>query len=376
MELIRSDMNPLFNIRANNNDITKVIMERFISLSLTDETGYESDVLEIVLANDDPKNRIKIPPKGAEIELDLGYEDFIRPMGMFVFDEVRIDAWPCRVTLICRAAVFNKTKAGKENMTNQVSRSWEKGTTILGMANKIASDHNMTAKVAKEIGDIELPHFDQSDESDLNLLLRVGQKYDAVVKVAGGFITITKRGSKKSATGKDLPVMNIREEDLTAYSWRSSTRETAGTVITFYRITKKAARQEVQVGEGEPVRRIKTLYPSKEMALSVAKSALAKASRDELELSLSCIGDPRLMAEMLATVTGIYDVIDGDYIIKSVRHNVGDAGYSCDLTLVKPNSEEEPPVKVVAHQAPKKKSSDFPGDDYNAGVITLPPLKK
>lgn len=376
MDMIRSDRSPNYIIKANNNDITDLIRERLISLTLTDETGYESDVLEIELANDDPKNRIKIPPKGAEIELSLGYDDFIRPMGMFVFDEFRLEGFPEKVTIVCRAAVFNKTKLGKENMTNQVSRSWEKGTTILGMANRVAADHNMTAKVSKEIGEIELPHFDQQDESDLNLLLRVGQKYDAVVKVANGFIIMTKRGSKKSATGEDLPVMNIKQEDVVAYNYRSSTRESAGTVITFYRITKKAARQEVQVGEGEPVRRIKTLYPNKDVALSVAKAALAKADRDEEELSLTVIGDPRLMAEMLAKVSGIYEGIDTDYIIKSVRHAIGDQVYMCDLVLVKPASDVAPPVKEIAHKAPKKKSTDFDNDDYNGGVITLPPLKK
>lgn len=376
MDLIRSDLNPIFNIRANNNDITALIRERFSALTLTDETGYESDILEITLVNDDPANRIRIPPKGGEIELDLGFEDFIRPMGMYVFDEAEIAAWPCTVTLRCRAAVFSKTKQGKENMTNQVSRSWEKGTTILGMANKIATDHNMTAKVSAEVGSIELPHFDQHDESDLNLLLRVGQKYDAVVKIANGLIIITKRGSKKSVSGEPLPIITIREEDLTAYTWRSSTKEAMGTIITFYRETKKAARQEVQVGSGEPVRRLGTLYKSKDMALSVAKAALAKSQRDELELSLTCIGDPRVMAEMMVTVTGVYDEVDGDYIVKSVRHNLSSSGYSMDLTLVKPNSEEDPAVKVIAHEAPKKKSKDDPNDDYNAGVITLPPLKK
>lgn len=367
---------PFFRLRANGKDITPDINDRLFSLQLTDGTGYESDLLEIVLVNDNESKLIKIPPKGAEIELDLGYELYSRKMGMFVTDEIELAGWPVAMVIRNRAAVFNTTKAGKQNMTEQKSRSWEKSTTIAGMANKIAAEHDMKAVISSEVGSIELPHTDQHEESDLNLLLRICQKYDVVVKVAGGVIALSKRGSKKSASGKDLPTVTIRREDCTAFRWRSSTKESAGTVIAFYRVTKKGARQEVQVGSGEPVRRVKNLYPSEKMATAAAKAMLAKASRDELELNITTVGNPDYMAEMLVTVTGIYEGIDGDYIVKSVTHKVdGESGYSCDLVLVLPNSDQEPEVKVVAHEAPKKGSTDLDKDDYDGGVITLKPLK-
>lgn len=367
---------PFFRLRANGKDITKDINDRLFSLQLTDGTGYESDLLEVVLVNDDDSYPIKIPPKGAEIELDLGYDLYSRKMGMFVTDEIEVAGWPLAMIIRNRAAVFNTTKAGKQNMTEQKSRSWEKGTTIAGMTQKIAAEHEMKPVISAEVGSIELPHTDQHEESDLNLLLRICQKYDVVVKIAGGVIALAKRGSKKSASGEDLPSVKILKKDVTAFRWRSSTKESAGTVIAFYRATKKGARQEVQVGSGEPVRRVKTLYPSQAMATAAAKAMLAKASRDELELNITTLGNPDYMAEMLITISGIYEGIDGDYIVKSVTHKLGgEDGYSCDLVLTVPNSDKEPDVKIVAHEAPKKGSSDLDKDDYDGGVITLKPLK-
>ncbi|USI86870.1 hypothetical protein LZ086_00110 [Acinetobacter johnsonii] len=51
---------------------------------------------------------------------------------------------------------------------------------------KIAREHGLEPIVSKSVSALKLPHFDQSDESDLNFLLRIAKRYDAVCKPAGG----------------------------------------------------------------------------------------------------------------------------------------------------------------------------------------------
>ena len=65
---------PTWQIIANKADITAQISEHFVSLTLTDAVGLESDMLDITLDDSDPDKPLLIPPEGAELELYLGYD--------------------------------------------------------------------------------------------------------------------------------------------------------------------------------------------------------------------------------------------------------------------------------------------------------------
>jgi len=75
-------LRPVYRLLANQTDITNTIRRRLISLRYTDEAGLDSDVLEIVLADNEPDHPIEIPPTGAELELFLGYDDMAERIGL------------------------------------------------------------------------------------------------------------------------------------------------------------------------------------------------------------------------------------------------------------------------------------------------------
>lgn len=360
------------NVRANREDIKAAIMERLFSMQITDGAGFESDQLDMVLVDDDPQRPLKVPPRGAEIEIDLGYSEYYRNMGLFVVDELELAGWPMALVVRARAAPFNATKFGKKELQTQKNRSWEKGTTLKKLVETIAGEHGMEAAISASMAGIELPHFDQKEESDINFLLRIVRKYDGIVKPAGGKIVVTKRGEGVNANGEKLPTVTLGRMEIVDFRWSDKSREASGTVIAYYKTSKKSARNELTIGEGEPVKRIGTNYPTKDMALAAAKAVLAKNQRSETTLNLTVMGSPEFMAEMFVKIEEVHPVLDREWLVKTCRHRIGEEGYITDLELELPNTDEVPNVKERSLKAPKVGADPNINDDYNAGVITIP----
>lgn len=337
---------PGFQVTANGADISGLVSQRLVGMTLTDAVGMESDLLEIRLQDADPLNPIQLPPTGAEITLAIGYDGIFQPMGLFVCDEVELAGWPGEMTIRARAAVYNKSKGGKSDLQTQRTRSWPAGTKLVDMMKKVAGEHGLEAKVAQSLQSITLPHIDQADESNINLLIRVAKKYDAIVKPANGKLVVAKRGESKSVSGESLPPVQVTASDCTAYRMSISKRETAGMVVAYWHAVRSAKRKEVKVGKGEPVRRMRNYYPTEEMALAAARAELARRERGQTTLALATIGSPTIAAEAQLTVAGIRPDVDGQWLITRVTHKIDNAGYACDIEAEKPNESEEAAVEV------------------------------
>ena len=80
-------MTPDFKITVDEMDITELINQRLLSLTVTDEVGFVSDGLDLELDNRDAA--LELPPRGAVLSVTLGYkETALLPMGKFMVDEV------------------------------------------------------------------------------------------------------------------------------------------------------------------------------------------------------------------------------------------------------------------------------------------------
>lgn len=339
---------PTYQVIANGSDITSRVQDRLISLTLTDATGMESDVLEIVLSDSDPAAPLEEPPTGAELELFIGYDNINSKMGLFVCDEIELSGWPGEMTIRARAAVYDKSKGGKTNLQTQKNRSWPKGTKLADMVSKIAKEHGLEPAVAQSLKSIELPHVDQLDESDINLLTRIAKKYDAIVKPAAGKITLAKRGESKSVSGEQITPALINSSNCTRWRVVKSKRETAGMVVAYWHAVKSAKRNEVKVGKGEPVRRLKDFYPTQEMALAAARADLQRRSRGKKTLAMTVTGSPTYAAEAPLTAAGFRAGVDGEWLITRVLHRIDPAsGYTCDIEAEEPNASDSAETEVT-----------------------------
>jgi phage protein D len=333
---------PAYMLTANDADITAIIAERFVSLDLSDESGENADSLEIVLADHDPQKPIAMPPTGAELALSLGYAGNLQKKGIFVCDDVRIRGWPQQLVIGAKAAPWDQTPKGKVDFQSHKTRAWKVGTTIGAMVQKMAKEHGMEAVISSDLASVKLPHIDQSEESDMNLLLRIAKKYDAIAKPAGGKLIFTKRGAATTASGASLPKIAVTADQCGAFDMHRSTRESAGTVVAYYHAKRTAKRHEVTAGTGEPVKRLKQYFPTQEMALAAAKAELARRARGAFRLSINVPGDPRITAECLLELSGFRKEVNGEWLVKRVRHALSKGqAYRCIVDCELPNSDED-----------------------------------
>jgi phage protein D len=209
---------PAYRIIANSADITATVRQRLVSLRIIDESGVHSDRFELILADHDPLNAIQLPSTGAELDVSIGYDGAARRMGLFIVDEVELSGPPRQMRISAKASPHDVTPTGITALQTQRSRSWPLNTTISAMVTAIANDHGLKPAVAAALGSIQLPHIDQTNESDINLLTRVARDHDAVAKPGGGRLVMVPRAASKSASGAFLGQTVLAPADVSSWS--------------------------------------------------------------------------------------------------------------------------------------------------------------
>ena len=321
---------PCLQVVANGSDISDSIFTLLESISVTDKTGIESDACEINLI-DDPAQPIAMPPRGAELEVSMGYDGAMVKMGMFVVDEIELSGPPEKMTIRGRATVqTGNSKNGKTSLQSQKTRTWPKDTTISDAVIKIAKEHGLDNKVSQSLQAVKLPQTSQSDESDLTLLMRLAKRYDAICKPAGGTLLFVKRGEI------DLGTIELSKDQVSNWGMTRSSRDSAGTVIAYWHEKSKAKKHEVRLGEGEPVRRLRHAYTDMGSAKAAAQAGLDESKRGEDKLTLQLPGDPSLSAEAKLELSCFREGIDGAWVIEGVTHTIDkSSGFSTSIEGVK-----------------------------------------
>jgi phage protein D len=321
-----ADFKPVFVLLANKKNVTDAVNENLISLTLTDSSEFASDMLELVLKADG----VQKPPKGAELELWLGYPGSLTKMGLFVVDELALDGWPAKMTIRARAAPFEASKNGLSHLQSQKTRSWKRGITLDDMVAKIAKEHKLQASVSRSLTGIVLPHYDQTAESDIAFLVRIGRKYDGIVKVGGGKLVLYRRGDS------NLPLFAVTATDAMGWTYSETSRENEGTVVAFWHKYTHGRRQLVEVGSGDPVKQLRQWYPSEEAAKDAALAELNRRKRGAVTFSVTLPGDAKLSTDCRLAPQGFHPDIPELFVVTSVTHRLSKAGYTCDVAAEQP----------------------------------------
>lgn len=196
---------PAFMLKLDNEDITQDFSNRLISLTMTDNRGFEADQLDIEL--DDIDGQIELPPRGATLTLWLGWQDSaLIKKGTFTVDEIEHRGAPDTLTIRGRSADF------RGSLNSRREQSWH-DTTLGVIVETIAARNKLTASVADTLKAIPVSHIDQSQESDAAFLSRLADRNGAAVSVKAGNLLFLKAGSGKTASGKPIPQMTLERGD-------------------------------------------------------------------------------------------------------------------------------------------------------------------
>lgn len=316
-------MKPNFTIFANNADITDLINGRLLSLSITDEVGVVSDCLTLEL--DDRDCVFEIPPRGAELQVALGYKE-LYPMGRFIMDEVECKCPPQTLTLTARATDAALDEIGAIKTLR--SYSWDK-YTLVGIVQTIARRYGLQESVAAAYKQIHINHIDQADESDSAFIQRLASDYGASVKIAGGKLLFIEPLSGKFPDG--TPMQEIPIEDISSYRMRINDRGKYNKIVAKYYDFDAAEEKQITVGTGGPAFTLRDTYTNAERARAAATAKLRETTSGTHTLSLDIVGNPLIGAESLINLQGIRPDVCGTWVVQSAKHTLNNAGYKTSI---------------------------------------------
>lgn len=344
---------PDYSITVDGIDKSGGIKKRLMSLTLTDNRGFEADQLDIEL--DDSDGQLVLPRRGAKIAVALGWQGAaLIDKGTFTVDEIEHSGAPDKLTIRARSADF------RETLNVRRDQSYHK-TTIGGIIKIIAERNKLTPTLNKAMSDLTVDHIDQTNESDGNLITRLAKQYGAIAAVKNGNLLFIKQGQSKTASGKPIPVMSIIRSlgdghqfsmaDRGAYTgvvanWLN-TRTTEKPVVKVKRkrkrktttIAKPKEPEEKQgeylIGTDENVLTLRTTYANKHNAQRAAKSNWERLQRGAAKFSIQLAkGRADLYPEVPVKVTGFKKQIDeADWTLVTVTHSVSDSGFTTALEL-------------------------------------------
>lgn len=344
---------PDYSISVDGIDKTGGIKKRLMSLTLTDNRGFEADQLDIEF--DDADGKVELPRRGAKIAVSLGWKGAaLIDKGTFTVDEIEHSGAPDKLTVRARSADF------RETLNIRRDQSYHK-TTIGGIIKTVAERNKLAPTLNKTMSDLTIDHIDQTNESDGNFITRLAKQYGAIAAVKNGNLLFIRQGQSKTASSKPIPMMTIIRSlgdghqfsmaDRGAYTgvvanWLN-TRTTEKPVVKVKRKRKRKAttaakpkepeekQGEYLIGTDENVLILRTTYASKNNAQRAAKSNWERIQRGVAKFSIQLAkGRADLYPEVPVKVTGFKKQIDeADWTLVTVTHSVSDSGFTTALEL-------------------------------------------
>lgn len=320
---------PAWDVTLNGKNLTDRLQPRLLDLTLTECRGGEADQLELRIHDHD--GRVALPRKGVELQVSIGWTDGLVDKGTFIVDEVEYSGSPDLISIRARSA--NLTQP----LRTRRSRSWHK-TTLGKVLRNIAGEHDLQPRIAAELDSVVVDHLDQTEESDANLLTRLGKRYDAVATVKAGCLIFTPIGSGKTATGKAIPRASITKRSGDQYQWSSADRDVYSGVRAYWHDKGAARRKSVLVGTSGNAKRLQETYGTERDAKENAEAEWNRIQRGAAKFNITlALGQADLYPEQRLDVSGIKEGIDGEWLVERVTHTIdGNAGFTTRLELETP----------------------------------------
>ena len=315
-------MKPVFRIVIDDQgDITDLVRDRLLSLSVSDEAGRQSDSAELRL--DDRDSAITLPLKGAQMTVSLGYEGGGETVtGNFIVDEFELSGPPAALAIRAKGADMRASlKAPK-------TRSWD-DVSVGGLVGQIAAEHGLEARVGSALRAVRIPHLDQTEESDLHLLARLARDHDAAAKPNGKRLLFVPLGEASSVAGKSMPRVDVRPEHVRRWRATLADRELYSSATAHWHEPATGERHAETAGGGGPAWTLRRTFASAPEAAEAARAKLAELARGTARLSIDLSpGNPVVAAEAELRLAGFRAGIDRSWTCRRVVHKLDRRGYS------------------------------------------------
>jgi phage protein D len=320
-------------------DVTEKFQSRNLEITITDNAGLDADTVLISLYN--PNDEIDPPKTGKKIKVEIGYAESETVLtGEYIVDEINISSPPDILRIGGSAAAFDPENKNYETLQKSRSRSF-KQKTIKEIVELIGKENKLKTAIGKIYADEEenkIDHIDQTNESDGNFLTRLAEDRGATFKVANGILIFAEKSTGQTVSGKNIAAVTIGESDI-AGSWEfaNGARNKYKSVTASYRGVKENEDKTITIGEGEPSKTLKRIYPNLKDATAAAKSELKKSQRTSASFSATVWGNPELKAETTLIFQPVikYLPINTQLVIESVSHTLNkSSGFTSQIDAI------------------------------------------
>lgn len=319
---------PIFRVEVDGVDISPVLSSRLMSLSIKDNRGLVVDSVDIEL--DDSDGQLAIPPKGAIIQVWLGWSN----IGLIDKGKYKVDSTSHRGApdVLSISAMANDVSEG---LRQKRERSWNKNS-IKEIFEKVGTEYDLKVIIHEKFATKSIAYIAQN-ESDANLITRIADEHDAIATIKNGHLILLPRGASQTGSGLALPqaILTRAQGDQHNYTNGTGTDNVTG-VKAFYYAGNKSKKLYVTVGDSEDnPKEIRYVHRDKTTAELAANAEYNRCKRSAQKLTYSlAMGDPTLLPEQEFIFAGLKPEIDDIiWLGTNITHSLGDSGLTTSIEL-------------------------------------------
>lgn len=320
---------PAYRITLNGDDITENFAGRLRRLHVTDNRGLEADQVRLEL--DDSDGRLRIPKHGEKLTIAIGWQgEALIEKGVFTVDETEHNGAVDTLSISARSADIST------DLLKKRQRSFHK-TSVGEVINTLAAECELNPLIDATLAAKQIEHIDQTDESAVNLLTRLGRIFDAVATVKSGYMIFMPIGAGRSISGRELGHVTLTRKDGDSHRYNQSDRQSdsiTGVSAKFYD-TNNARLETVTVGSDERPKELRHTHTDETSAREAATAEWQRLQRQNASMSyLLALGRPELQPEMTFSITGIKASLDDTrWLCQRIAHRIDNGGFMTSIEL-------------------------------------------
>lgn len=318
MEKVRE---PLYTVHWQGKDVTTDISPYLIGLSYSDYLSGKSDEIELAFENRDRRWLSSwFPKKGDILDVKIGIADpderWLK-CGRFQIDEIEFSGPPDVVSVRGLSVFLSRPVRQPRN------HSWE-NTSLSKILNDIARRNGLRPVIDMD-SDIRFDRIDQKDQTDLDFLYDLCEKYGYAVKVDSERLIVARPENLEKR--KAVRVISLSLEDFNVISFRFTTKTHEiyrACEVVYFDPEKKEEIRHVEVAEGVSsgsIFKIEERFENRVQAIERARAELKARNKLECEGDIMLLGDPHLVSGARIEITG-FGKLDGGYLIEEASHRL------------------------------------------------------
>lgn len=334
-------MTPVLQIlNSSGKDIVPKLDGWWLSCSVVEHEDGKSDSASIECVG--PPAVFGLPAEGDEFSILMGWKEQGGPIlqGKFTMQKPRMYGNPRdghRIALQLRAADY------KDKLKHQANRHYDEGKTLEDIVKREARDVGLEASVDPELAKIKLPYLLRWQQSPIDFLGELVERYGGSVKPMQGKLLVQKRGGGKSASGQQLETIKIPRHICSEYDFEIDPRSQARTIAAQW-LDPKSGRRKFEKEDTDREGGVFVLphpYRSQDEAKKAAKSEATE--RDNRSGSGRCThpGMPKSRAGAPVEISEFGWPVDGRWKATTLTKKIDASGGFIQTTEVKAGDDNK-----------------------------------